>query len=303
MMAERDSFLADDLREDDLIDDVCVILLAGGSGERLGSKRPKAFVGFGGTVLLAHSLLAFERHEAVDSIVIVVPDGWEDPVRVMVDDLGCDRVSSIEIGGASRGASVRAGLDAIPVRRQTAVIVHDTARPLVTEGVIDRVLAPLAEGWDAAIPVLEVADTIKEVDARGKVLRSVDRQFLRRVQTPQACRAESLHSAYAGIDEADLVGVTDCALAIERWGGRVLTVRGEERLQKVTTAHDLSDLERVLERVGQPVDAPWVTVEPDEQAIADTSDAELVDDTDELDDEDTLGLEPEGDVAIPEASA
>lgn len=291
MTAERSSFDTEDLNEADLIDDVCVVLLAGGSGERLGSSRPKAFVGFGGTLLMAHSLLAFERHEAVDSIVLVVPEDWVDPVLMMVDDLGCDRVSSVEVGGDSRAASVRAGMAAVPMRRNTAVLVHDSARPLVSEKVIDRVLAPLADGWDAVVPALELTDTIKEVDDRGRVVATHDRSKLRRIQTPQACRSESLHSALAGLSNEKLEVISDCAGAIEQWGGKVLTVRGDEDLLKVTTRDDLAAAELALARIGQPKDAPWVAIEPDPAAIADDSSNELADDQDELDADDVVGLE------------
>ncbi|MBC7645362.1 MAG: 2-C-methyl-D-erythritol 4-phosphate cytidylyltransferase, partial [Thermoleophilia bacterium] len=158
------------LNPEDFIDDVAVIILAGGHGERLGGPRPKAFVGLAGEVLLAHSLRAFEQHEAVDSIVLVVPEDWVGPTEVLVDDLGCDRVTSIEIAGSSRAASVVAGLEAIVDRRATAVLVHDAARPIVPADLIDRVLGPLSEGADAVVPVLEVADTIKQIDAStGKI--------------------------------------------------------------------------------------------------------------------------------------
>jgi 2-C-methyl-D-erythritol 4-phosphate cytidylyltransferase len=237
---------ADAFDPDDLIDDVCVVLLAGGSGERLGSTRPKAFVGLGGKVLLAHSLEVFEAHEAVDSIVLVVPPEWEGPAEVLVDDLGCERVSSIETGGSSRAASVQAALAAVPDRRGTAVLVHDAARPGVTPAVIERVLGPLAEGFDVVVPVLSVADTIKRVHPEsGEILETVDRVLLRRAQTPQACRASALHAALRDLGERELGALTDCASAIESIDGRGTTVPGDDALAKVTTPADLAALERV----------------------------------------------------------
>ena len=109
----------------DLIDDVAVVLLAAGEGSRMRTSRPKAFVGVAGEAMLVHSLRSFEAHEAVDSIVLVVPEDWVGPAEVLVEDIGCDKVSSIEIGGASRAASVRAGLAAAANRRATAVLVRD----------------------------------------------------------------------------------------------------------------------------------------------------------------------------------
>lgn len=236
-----------DFDPDNLIDDVAVVLVAAGSGARLGASRPKAFVGLAGQVMLAHSLQAFEAHEAVDSIVLVVPDGWVGPTEMLVDDLGCDRVTSIEVGGASRAASVRAGLDAVPDRRGTAVLVHDAARPLVSSAVIDRVLAPLADGFDAVVPTLRVADTVKRVNpGAGVVVETLEREELRLAQTPQACRSSILHAALRDLDDAALAAVTDDAAAVERAGGRVLCVEGDPAAAKVTTRHDLEVLEQRL---------------------------------------------------------
>ncbi len=231
---------------DDLIDDVAVILLAAGSGTRLGSARPKAFVGVAGEAMLVHSLRSFEAHDAVDSIVLVVPEDWLGPAEVLVDDLGCDKVSSIEVGGASRAASVRAGLAAVADRRATAVLVHDAARPIVPLSLVDRVLAPLADGWDAVVPSLPVTDTIKRIDRDGSIVETLDRSTLGAAQTPQACRASALHAALADLDDAQLETITDDAAAIERAGGRTVVVVGDQRARKITTAEDLAALEREL---------------------------------------------------------
>ena len=230
---------------DDLIDDVVVVILAGGSGERLGGARPKAFVGVAGEVMLAHSLRTFEQHEAVDAIVLVVPADWEGPTEALVDDLGCDRVSAIVTGGSSRAASVLAGLACVPERRGTAVLVHDAARPLVSNDVVDRVLAPLAEGYDVVVPVVAVVDTIKQLadDGSGRVVATVPRADLRRAQTPQACRSSALHGALAGLGDSELAALTDCADAVARSGGSVISVDGDERLHKITTITDISLME------------------------------------------------------------
>lgn len=261
------------------------MLLAAGDGSRLGSSRPKAFVGLAGDVLLAHSLRAFEEHEAVDSIVLVVPDGWVGPTEVLVDDLGCDRVSSIEVGGATRAASVRAGLAAVPARDATAVLVHDAARPIVTAALVDRVLAPLADGFDGVVPVLEVADTIKRIDpATGVVVDTPARHELRAAQTPQACRASALVSALEGMDEQALALVTDCTQAIAQAGGRVTSVAGDPRAIKVTTAADHARVEALLGYV-----APVLAAEEPEGAVGD--DEEHPDDLVPLDEDDLAGAD------------
>jgi 2-C-methyl-D-erythritol 4-phosphate cytidylyltransferase len=273
----------------DLIDDVAVVLLAAGTGSRLGSARPKAFVGLAGEAMLVHSLRAFEQHEAVDSIVLVVPEDWLGPAGVLVDDVGCDKVSSIEIGGSSRAESVRNGLAAVADRRATAVLVHDAARPIVPESLIDHVLAPLADGWDAVVPVLAVTDTIKVVAADGSIQATPPRDSLRAAQTPQACRASALHAALRDELSHVLETITDDADAIERGGGRTTTVDGDVRARKITGPEDLAELERVLAPATPEAKA---AIEPDpELANDDDPEQELAEDLEPLDEDDLAGVE------------
>ena len=283
---------------DDLIDDVAVVLLAAGVGARLGSARPKAFVGLAGEAMLVHSLRAFEAHEAVDSIVLVVPEDWLGPAEVLVDDVGCDKVSSIEIGGPSRAASVRNGLEAVADRRATAVLVHDAARPIVPESLVDRVLAPLADGADAVVPALAVTDTIKRIDADGVIVETIDRSVLCAAQTPQACRASALHAALRDLDDDALAAITDDASAIEARGGRAVMVVGDQRTRKVTTADDLAALELVL-APATPEAAAAVTPDPALEGDTDP-DHELAEDMDPLDEDDLAGAEDEAVAIVPE---
>ena len=120
-------------------------------------------------------------------------------------------------------------------------MIHDAARPLVSEPVLERVLTALGEGWDGAVPGLPLADTIKRVEGDA-VVETLAREGLVAVQTPQAFAATALRSALAG----DVAGATDCASLVERWGGRVKVVEGDPRLLKVTSADDLALAERLL---------------------------------------------------------
>jgi 2-C-methyl-D-erythritol 4-phosphate cytidylyltransferase len=113
-------------------------------------------------------------------------------------------------------------------------LVHDAARPLVTDAVIERVLAPLSEGWDGVVPALPLADTVKSVDGE-RVTGTLDRETLVAVQTPQAFPVATLRRAYEG----DFAHATDCAALVESNGGRVAWVEGDPRLLKVTTPADL----------------------------------------------------------------
>lgn len=212
---------------------VWAVLVAAGRGERFGADRPKAFVKLGDRVLLAESLERLEGSDWIDSIVIAAPAGWEEPAILLAEELGCGKVSATVTGGATRPESVRVGLAEVP-EEAAVVLVHDAARPLVSDAVIERVLGPLAEGWDGAVPVLPLPDTVKRV-RDGAVVETLDRSDLVGAQTPQAFVALVLRDAFAG----DLSAATDCASLVEARGGRVRAVEGDRRLLKVTGGADL----------------------------------------------------------------
>ena len=212
---------------------VWALLVAAGAGERLGEERPKAFVGLGGLPLLAESLRRLDESDWIDAIVVAVPAGWEEPAILLAEELSASKVVAAVAGGGTRAESVRAALAEV-TDDALVVLVHDAARPLVTDAVIERVLAPLSEGWDGVVPGLPVADTIKTVDG-GRVTETLAREKLVFVQTPQAFSLAALRRAYAG----DLADETDCSALVEAVGGRVTWVEGDPRLLKVTTRADL----------------------------------------------------------------
>ena len=215
---------------------VWAILVAAGRGERLGLDQPKAFAKLGEDPLLAEPLRRLEESDWVDAIVLVAPPGWEEPAILLAEELGCGKVSACVPGGETRAESVRAGLAEVPAEA-VVVLVHDAARPLVSEAVIERVLAPLSDGWDGAVPGLPVVDTLKRVGADGAIGETVSRDGLYGAQTPQAFSADVLRAAVAAGGEA-----TDCAALVEARGGRVKVVAGDPRLLKVTTADDLAKI-------------------------------------------------------------
>ena len=217
------------------------ILVAGGSGERLGADRPKAFVALGGRVLLAESLERLDESDWIDAVVVAVPADWEEAAIVLAEELVASKVAAVVTGGSSRGESVRAALAEVP-DDALVVLVHDAARPLVEDAVIERVLGPLAEGYDGVVPGLPLADTVKRVEG-GVVAETVDRSALVTVQTPQAFTASALRNAYRGDDSVD---ATDCASLVEARGGRIRVVAGDLRLLKITTAADLALVESWL---------------------------------------------------------
>jgi 2-C-methyl-D-erythritol 4-phosphate cytidylyltransferase len=219
------------------------VVVAAGRGDRLGVDRPKAFAKLAGRVLLAESLERLEEAAWVDAIVVVAPEGWEEPSILLAEELGAGKVSACVAGGATRAESVRAGVAEVD-QDALVVLVHDAARPFLPDEVIERVLAPLGEGWDGAVPALPVADTLKRAAEDGTVVETVDRSGLYAVQTPQAFLAPILRAALAG----DLGDAGDCAGLVERAGGRVRLVDGDPRLVKITTQADLALVEGLLAR-------------------------------------------------------
>jgi 2-C-methyl-D-erythritol 4-phosphate cytidylyltransferase len=218
---------------------VWAVLVAAGRGERLGGDRPKAFVRLGGLPLLGEPLRRLDGCDAVDAVVVVVPDGWEEPAILLAEELGTGKVSACVPGGVTRTESVRAGVAEVPAEAKV-ILVHDAARPLLPPEVIPRLLAALAEGFDGAVPGLAVSDTVKRA-SNGVVAETLERRELVSVQTPQAFAASALRRALERAS-GGLSDAPDCASLVEADSGRIKVVEGDERLLKVTTA---GDLERV----------------------------------------------------------
>jgi 2-C-methyl-D-erythritol 4-phosphate cytidylyltransferase len=204
------------------------IVPAGGSGERLGADRPKAFVVCAGRPLLEWSLDVLRS--VCDRVVVAAPaELAEEPDFVR--------------GGESRSASVRNALAAAP--EASVVVVHDAARPLVTRDLVERCLAALEPGIDGAIAALPMTDTVKEAAADGRVLRTLDRSSLWSIQTPQVFRADLLRAALER-DAAALAAATDDAALVEEAGGTVRVVEAPPENIKVTRESDLRIVEALL---------------------------------------------------------
>jgi len=216
------------------------LLVAAGSGERLGAGAPKAFVPCAGRPLLEWSVDVLG--EVCDRVVIAVPPGLEGE--------GPDRVA----GRAARSGSVRAALAAAPEAEQA--VVHDAARPLVTAALVERCLAALAGGWDGAVAAARATDTLKETGPEdGAVVRTLPRERMWVVQTPQVFRAEALRRAL-DVDDAALARASDDAALVEAAGGAVRVVEAPADNLKVTTALDLRIAETVLRERGEGGERP-----------------------------------------------
>lgn len=222
--------------------DAVAIVLAAGSGDRLGADRPKALVALAGTSLLSRSVRSALAARSVARVVAVVPPGAE---QAAAADLSTIDAVTVVAGGETRAASTRCGLAGLTAG-ETLVVVHDAARPLASPELFDRVIAAVRSDAtaDGAIPVLPVVDTVKRVSS-GLVVATEPRDELALAQTPQAFRTERLRVAHDAAERAGVV-VTDDARALELIGGRVVAVDGEATNRKITTADDLALAEAVL---------------------------------------------------------
>ena len=213
--------------------DVWAIVVAGGSGSRFGESVPKQFLELGGLRLIDWAMASAAA--SCQRVVAVLPASHLDVTLAP----GVTAVA----GGATRSASVRAGLAAVPAEAEV-IVVHDAARPLADPALFERVIAAVRAGADGAVPGVAVADTIKRVDpGSGVVLRTLDRPALRAIQTPQAFAAAALRHAHAAAGDA-----TDDAALVEAAGGRVVVVDGDPANLKVTGPDDLIRAEALLTR-------------------------------------------------------
>ena len=216
---------------------VTALVPAAGRGVRLGADVPKAFVALCGRSLLWRAVHGLLESGCIDEVVVAV--AAEDAGHAADALAGVDRVRFVT-GGAQRSDSVRAALDAVP--GIDVVLVHDAARCLTPASVIRDVVAAVRAGHHAVVPVLPVTDTVKQVDAGGSVVATVDRSALRVAQTPQGFDAALLRRAHA----ANGAPATDDAGLVERLGERVMTLPGHPHAFKITTPFDLAVAEAVL---------------------------------------------------------
>lgn len=220
---------------------VGAVVVAAGSGVRFGEEGPrKQFRPLDGRPLAARACDPLLASDAVEAVVLVLPPREADDPPAWTRDLGV-RVAA---GGPERRDSVARGLASLPDGVAT-VLVHDGARPLASDDLVDRVLRA-AGGEHGVVPVLRLRDTVKEVDGEGRVVRTLDRSRLRRVQTPQAFPLEGLRRAHRRAGRA--VRATDDASLFEAAGGEVRTVPGDPDNLKVTTPADLERAAWILER-------------------------------------------------------
>ena len=214
------------------------IIVAAGSGSRVGGEIPKQYQMLGGASVIRLTTLAFLRHPDVRRIQLVIGEGHEPLYREAM--AGLDLPPPV-LGGATRQASVLNGLEALAANPPERVLIHDAARPFVSGDLVSRVISAL-EDHPAVIPGLAVADTLKRVEDR-EVRATVARAGLMAVQTPQGFRYDLIRAAHRRAAEEQIADMTDDS-SIAEWAGlAVAVVAGDPENRKLTTAADLSEAE------------------------------------------------------------
>lgn len=223
--------------------DVGVVIVAGGTGSRAAGTTGelKQFRWVGDKPMLLHAVHAFQRRSDVALVVCVLPRSHAADPPPWLFQCDLDRLL-VSTGGSDRGESVWNGLEDLP-DELTVAVIHDAARPLVTDATIDAVIAEARQGR-GAVAALPVVDTLKVVDAEGRITRTVDRDGLWRAQTPQAFPLRVIEHAYVEARRAGVTATDDAAL-VERLGLEVVVVRGSERAMKVTDEADFARVERL----------------------------------------------------------
>jgi 2-C-methyl-D-erythritol 4-phosphate cytidylyltransferase len=232
----------DEAARDDNRRDVGVVIVAGGSGTRVGGRELKQFRWIGGKPMLLHSLQTFMARSDVVSVVCVLPAPLAGDPPPWIFQCDVDRLM-ISVGGKSRQQSAANGLDDLPDEAQI-VLIHDAARPGVTDAMISRVVAATRRDG-AAIAALPVADTIKSADLSGRITGTVERAGLWRAQTPQGFRRELIVRAHRE-GAAMKLDATDDAALCEALGVPVTIVPGDERAMKVTDEGDFARAEALM---------------------------------------------------------
>lgn len=242
----------------DLHVSTAVIVVAAGSGTRLGAALPKAFVDLAGQTLLERSLRSIVLLPYPVQVVVVVPTDFVADAEGIANTVapGLDALVSVVSGGATRHDSVAAGLAAVQPSVQV-VLVHDAARALTPSTLFADVDMAVQATGAGIVPALPVVDSLKQVDVTGGVLGIADREQLRAAQTPQGFPRTELDAAYAAAGSSDY---TDDAAVFAANGGAVTTVPGDEVAFKITTAWDLNRAHQMLgglpdvHRVGTGID-------------------------------------------------
>lgn len=225
---------------------VWVVVTAAGSSRRMGGVN-KLLLSFKGRPVLASSLAYFQAQDAVAGIFVTASAAQIPEYQDLIRQFHFDKVRQVVEGGAERQDSIRNALRILPAEPQDVVAIHDGARPNLAPDLLERLCRAL-QGADGSLPMVAVKDTVKRLDARGKVIETLRRDELFAAQTPQVFPFGVIYQAHMRAHQEGFLGTDDCSL-VERYGGCVVKVEGDYDNLKVTTPEDLA----MLEATGGPL--------------------------------------------------
>lgn len=230
----------------DIINKYCAVIVAGGSGSRMKSDIPKQFLKIGSKTVLERSILAFEKSESIEGIVVVVSQDYINDVKNIVTLCGFKKVIKVVGGGDTRQKSVYNGLLAVPADYKY-VLIHDGARPLLDEDIINNCILSLENGKNCA-PGVMVKDTLKIADGFSKINATPKRDNMYSIQTPQCFNLMDILYAHENYKGSEVI--TDDCMLMEQMGYDVYIVGGNYDNIKITTPEDLTLAEFILNKRG-----------------------------------------------------
>lgn len=213
-----------------------VLLLAGGVGSRMGREIPKQFIEADGEPVIVHTLRVLEKHTQVDRIVAVCIDGWVEKLREYADKAGIKKLFSVVPGGDTRYDSTRRGMEALNASDEDIIVVHDAARPMVTEESLSDVIRVCRENGNS-MAVLDCVDTMY-VRGDGETSQTLDRSGMVRGQTPEAVTGKRMREMYLAADKNVIKDDSVSALQV-KLGWSVHFAKGSERNIKITRPEDM----------------------------------------------------------------
>lgn len=223
------------------------IILAGGSGTRMGNEKPKQFMDILGKTVLERSVLAFDKSPMVDEIVVVVRESDLDTSKALLESLGLEKPLKVTTGGFCRAESAKKGFATMD-QSFDFVAVHDAARCLITSEMIDKVVK-MAHKTKAATAVCSVSDTVKQVDDYGKIVATLPRESIFRAQTPQVFSSELYKTALEKCSDLSLI--TDDNMLVENTGAEIYAVDLGPNNIKITTPEDVTLAKKILAERGE----------------------------------------------------
>jgi len=216
---------------------IAVIIPAAGTGTRMNNELPKQFFNIDDVPILIKTIKIFDDINEVESIVIPVHTDWISYTKELINKYDCNKVKEITIGGKERQDSVNAALHTVHIKEADIVLIHDAVRPFTTKELIYK-LIETADDCGAAIPIIKVSDSVKQIDNKGKVLKTLNREHIGLVQTPQAYWTSIIIEVYEKAAKTGFYG-TDSSSLVEYVGYKVQYVDGEASNIKITTPVDL----------------------------------------------------------------